>query len=76
MSEEEGVHWAKRSLDLAFEAGVDCCTIIPVRPGNGAMDLLMKNGKFEKPRTWFTGRGAELWYIPGCRPGICRHLGS
>ena len=49
MSEDEGVYWAKKSLDLAFEAGVDCCTIIPVRPGNGAMDLLMKSGEFEKP---------------------------
>jgi radical SAM enzyme (TIGR01210 family) len=49
MSEEEGIFWAKRSIDLAFEAGVDCCTVIPVRPGNGAMDLLMKSGEFEKP---------------------------
>lgn len=49
MSEAEGVYWAKRSIDLAFEAGVDCCTIIPVRPGNGAMDILMERGDFEKP---------------------------
>ncbi len=49
MSEEEGVYWAKKSLDLAFEVGVDCCTLIPVRPGNGAMDVLMKQGDFEKP---------------------------
>ena len=49
MTEEEGVFWAKESLDFAFEAGVDCCTIIPVRPGNGAMDILMKQGDFEKP---------------------------
>jgi len=49
MNEEEGVYWAKKSLDLAFDAGVDCCTIIPVRPGNGAMDILMKDGEFERP---------------------------
>ncbi len=49
MNEEEGVYWAKKSLDLAFQAGVDCCTIIPVRAGNGAMDILMKKGEFEKP---------------------------
>jgi radical SAM enzyme (TIGR01210 family) len=49
MSETEGIYWAKRSLDLAFETGVDCCTIIPVRPGNGAMDLLMKSGDFKVP---------------------------
>lgn len=49
MTESEGVTWAKRSIDLAFDAGVECCTVIPVRPGNGAMDLLMKQGNFEKP---------------------------
>ena len=50
MTENEGVIWAKRSIDLAFEAGVDCCTVIPVRPGNGAMDLLMQRGEFEPPK--------------------------
>ena len=49
MDEEEGIYWAKKSIDLAFEAGVDCCTVIPVRPGNGAMDVLMKSGEFDKP---------------------------
>ena len=49
MTEEEGVYWAKKSLDLAFEAGVDSCTLIPVRPGNGAMDILMRQGDFQKP---------------------------
>ncbi len=50
MDEEEGIYWAKKSIDLAFEAGVDCCTVIPVRPGNGAMEVLMKSGDFEKPK--------------------------
>jgi len=49
MSEKEGVYWAKRSLDLAFDSGVSSCTVIPVRAGNGAMDLLVQQGKFEKP---------------------------
>ena len=49
MSEKEGVFWAKRSLDLAFDSGVSSCTVIPVRAGNGAMDLLAQQGKFEKP---------------------------
>ncbi len=42
LSEAEGIHWAERSLDFAFGAGVECCTVIPVRPGNGAMDELME----------------------------------
>ena len=49
LSEAEGVHWAERSLDFAFRVGVECCTIIPVRPGNGAMDVLLENGDFTPP---------------------------
>jgi hypothetical protein len=49
MSEHEGIHWAERSIDFAFSAGVECCIIIPVRPGNGAMDLLMAKGDFHLP---------------------------
>ena len=49
LSETEGIFWAKRSIDFAFSAGVECCTIIPVRAGNGAMDLLMARGDFGPP---------------------------
>lgn len=49
MSESEGVYWAKKSIEFAFDNGVECCTVIPVRPGNGAMDLLMASGDFSKP---------------------------
>ncbi len=49
MSESEGVYWAKRSLDFAFQSGIECCIVIPVRPGNGAMDRLQKEGHFHPP---------------------------
>jgi radical SAM enzyme (TIGR01210 family) len=49
LSESEGIYWAKRSIDFAFNVGVECCTIIPVRAGNGAMDLLMAKGDFHPP---------------------------
>jgi radical SAM enzyme (TIGR01210 family) len=49
MSEKEGIYWAKKSIVYAFNAGVECCTIIPVRGGNGAMELLMKRGDFCLP---------------------------
>jgi archaeosine synthase beta-subunit len=49
LSESEGIYWAERSLDFAFDAGVECCTVIPVRPGNGAMDLLMERKLFSPP---------------------------
>ncbi|PKP11217.1 MAG: radical SAM protein [Bacteroidetes bacterium HGW-Bacteroidetes-3] len=48
-SESEGIYWAKKSIDFAFSAGVECCTVIPVRAGNGAMDLLMEKGDFSLP---------------------------
>jgi archaeosine synthase beta-subunit len=49
LSEEEGIYWAERSLDFAFRAGVECCTVIPVREGNGALDNLMEHGQFARP---------------------------
>jgi hypothetical protein len=49
LSETEGVYWAERSIDFAFRAGIECCTVIPVRSGNGAMDELVKKGQFHPP---------------------------
>jgi len=49
LSPEEGVHWAKKSLEFAFDSGVDCCVIIPTRTGNGALDWLEQKGYFIKP---------------------------
>jgi archaeosine synthase beta-subunit len=49
LSESEGIFWAERSIDFAFRAGVECCTVIPVREGNGAMDKLMERGDFSRP---------------------------
>ena len=49
LTEEEGIFWAERSIDFAFTSGVECCTIIPVREGNGAMDLLKNRGDFSLP---------------------------
>jgi uncharacterized Fe-S cluster-containing MiaB family protein len=50
MSEEEGIHWALASVAHAFEAGADCCSIIPTRAGNGIMDRLARDGLFAPPR--------------------------
>ena len=50
LSEEEGILWAEKSIEFAFSEGIECCTVIPVRPGNGAMDELMENGYFAPPR--------------------------
>ncbi len=49
LSEAEGVAWAQRSIDFAFDVGVECCAIIPTRGGNGAMEDLAAHGEFEPP---------------------------
>jgi len=49
LTESEGLLWAKKSIDFAFESGVECCTVIPVRAGNGMLDKMLKEGEFEKP---------------------------
>ena len=49
LSESDGIYWAERSFDFSFSIGVECCTVIPVRAGNGAMDLLLEKGDFNPP---------------------------
>ncbi|MDQ2731891.1 MAG: radical SAM protein [Armatimonadota bacterium] len=49
LSEEEGLEWAKRSLDYAFECGAAVCTLIPTRTGNGALERLAAEGQFSPP---------------------------
>jgi radical SAM enzyme (TIGR01210 family) len=46
---EGAVRWAKRSIDYAFSVGVECCVVIPVRPGNGIVDRLERLGHFARP---------------------------
>jgi archaeosine synthase beta-subunit len=50
LSEAEGVEWAVRSLEYAFSLGVGCCSVIPTRGGNGAMERLQAAGAFAPPR--------------------------
>ncbi|HTE18260.1 MAG TPA: radical SAM protein [Armatimonadota bacterium] len=49
LTEAEGVEWACRSLDFAFECGASVCALIPTRAGNGAMEALAAAGEFEPP---------------------------
>jgi radical SAM enzyme (TIGR01210 family) len=50
LSDEEGVAWALRSLEVAFDAGASLCAVIPTRTGNGAMEALQAMGHFTPPR--------------------------
>ncbi len=49
LTDEEGLAWAKRSLDYAFSLNVECCSLIPTRAGNGAMEELVRIGQFAPP---------------------------
>jgi radical SAM enzyme (TIGR01210 family) len=49
LSESEGVEWAKKSIEFAFDSGIDYCAVIPTRPGNGAIDQLQNDGYFSPP---------------------------
>lgn len=49
LSEQEGVYWAKKSIDYAFRAGVASCSVIPVRSGNGALNVLAEGNFFSQP---------------------------
>lgn len=75
-SETEGVDRAIESVRFAFDQGVDCCVIIPTRPGNGIMEQLQRDGYFQPPTlrsleavldetlNWNRGRVfADLWDI-------------
>lgn len=47
--ETRGREWCLRSLTFAFEVGVGCCTVIPTRAGNGAMERLAACGAWAPP---------------------------
>lgn len=49
LSEAEGVDWAIRSLTYAFDRGVECCSLVPTRAGNGVMETLEATGEFSAP---------------------------
>jgi radical SAM enzyme (TIGR01210 family) len=49
LTEQEGVYWATKTMEYAFDCGVECCSLVPVRGGNGALDQLQKRGDFTPP---------------------------
>jgi radical SAM enzyme (TIGR01210 family) len=45
----ENIHWVHKTVQFAFDCGVQCCSIIPTRPGNGVMELLYEQGYYMPP---------------------------
>jgi len=48
-NEREGLDWACRSLDFAFDSGASVVSLIPTRLGNGALEALAERGEFSTP---------------------------
>ena len=49
LEEAEGILWAQRSIEFAFNAGVRSAVVIPTRFGNGALNELGQTGYFSPP---------------------------
>jgi uncharacterized Fe-S cluster-containing MiaB family protein len=50
LDEAEALEWANRSVDFAFDCGATAVSLIPTRPGNGALETLANRGEFSQPR--------------------------
>jgi radical SAM enzyme (TIGR01210 family) len=49
LGEEESLEWTVKTARFAFDCGASIASLIPTRPGNGAMDRLMDTGEFTPP---------------------------
>lgn len=50
LDEAEALHWAKRSLDFAFDCDAGVASLLPTRLGNGALEALAARGEFSPPK--------------------------
>jgi archaeosine synthase beta-subunit len=48
--EAEALDWAGRSVAFALDCGATVVSLIPTRPGNGALEALAAQGDFSMPR--------------------------
>jgi radical SAM enzyme (TIGR01210 family) len=84
--DDEQDDWLRRSLDESFASGAGVVSLVPTRPGNGAIDALAMAGLFRPPAladierslavalTHAGGRGrvfVDVWDIE--RFASCRH---
>ena len=60
MDEVEGWEWAVKSAVFALSCGATVVSLIPTRPGNGALERLMAAGEFSPPRLATLEKALEL----------------
>ena len=49
LDEAGALEWGCRSVEFAFDCGVDIVSLIPTRAGNGALEALAARGEFSPP---------------------------
>jgi radical SAM enzyme (TIGR01210 family) len=52
--------WLRRSLDVSFASGASVVSLVPTRPGNGAIEALSSSGLFRMPALADVERSIEL----------------
>jgi radical SAM enzyme (TIGR01210 family) len=60
LDEAEGLEWAVKSAVFALSCGAMVVSLIPTRPGNGALERLMETGEFSPPRLATLEKALEL----------------
>jgi radical SAM enzyme (TIGR01210 family) len=50
LDEDDALVWARRSIDFALDCGATVVSLIPTRPGEGALEALAASGEFAPPR--------------------------
>jgi radical SAM enzyme (TIGR01210 family) len=60
LDKAEGLQSAVQSAAFALACGATAVSLIPTRPGNGAMERLMETGEFSPPRLSSLERALEL----------------
>ena len=60
MDEAEGWEWAVKSAVFALSCGATVVSLIPTRPGNGALERLMETNEFLPPRLSTLEKALEL----------------
>src|SRR5690606_12429894 len=46
---DENIEWCLKTVGFAFEQGIHCCSIIPVRSGTVEMENLRLSGQYHPP---------------------------
>jgi uncharacterized Fe-S cluster-containing MiaB family protein len=50
LDDAQALEWSRRSIDFAFDCGATVVSLIPTRPGNGALEALTDRVEFSTPK--------------------------